>query len=162
MHTSIQFAFIENISRDNPLGKFLVAFRWPPFSHTLGFHDTRMYWWVFQESRSFRMQWQQFFSNYVKPFLKCQLTMIGGSMAQSTSQICFKKHTCLCYSGWKTWIGSVQLLQLEMNVSTECGEMCFRASFTFYYIFYAREDGQLFTTDKHWCAGFASCISTKN
>ena len=43
----------------------------------------------------------------------------------------------------------MQLLQLEMNVSTECGEMCFRASFTFYYIFYAREDGQLFTTDKH-------------
>ena len=98
MHTSIQFVFIENISRDNPLAKFLVAFRWPPFSHTLGFHDTRMYWWVFQESRSFRMQWQQFFSNYVKPFLKYQLTMMEGPWPKVRVKYALK-NTLVCATG---------------------------------------------------------------
>ena len=31
----------------------------------------------------------------------------------------------------------------------KCGEICFVVFFTFYYILYAREDGQLFTIDNH-------------
>ena len=70
-------------------------------------------------------------------------------MAQSACQLWCKKYTYLCYGGRKTWIVSLQVHQQEINVSKECGEMYFVVSSTFYYIFYAREDGQLFTIDNH-------------
>ena len=39
--------------------------------------------------------------------------------------------------------------QQEIKISKEFGEMCFVLLFTYYYILYAREDGQLFAIDNH-------------